>query len=277
MNAPNQPRIPAVKFADADMMAKMGLPQAPSQFQNPAPQSPITAPQNRAPMPTMPQMPAMPQMPTMPQMPAMPQTPAGENMFNFADSSSEQAPTTNPFVDGPGDPVTPPMPSESGAQIPQPNVPSDQLPVDSPENSFSIAYASLTKVQKDIVDTMASMLRFEDLFQHKRFSLKFTLIPGKLQAHFVSMTAQESEQFWLAFRDTKMGRFELELLMNLYRCAFSITHLNGSEVGQTVEARLNVFRAFDSSMIQTLAVHVSLFEIAKLKVLYQNFLTVRGA
>jgi len=168
--------------------------------------------------------------------------------------------------------VTPPTsPTQNEATEAAPAKPAY---TDGPEAAFSQAYDNLTKVQRAIVDKMAARLSFDDLFKKRRFQLKFDILPGTLQATFVSMTQEENEIFWKQFRDTALGKFEIELMINLNRCIYTVTELNGSPIPP--ENRSALFKSFDSALVHTLSNYSSLFELAKMKVLYGNFLEIQG-
>jgi hypothetical protein len=251
----NESGIPQVKFADPELMNKLNIPMPPGAQPQTQPNAgagfdfsktaqPQVAPQG-APR-------ATPQMQT-PNIGLAPDAPQVQNM----------QPLTAPFVDN-----STPAAGESETEKPK------EIDTDGPEAAFAQTYDALSKVQRNIVDTMASNLKFADLFQKRRFSLKFNIVPGQLQATFVSMTQEENEQFWQKFRDIQLNKFEVDLMMSLYRCVYTVAELNGNPIPP--ENRLGIFKSFDTSLIHTLSNYSSLFELAKMKVLYQSFLTIRG-
>lgn len=151
----------------------------------------------------------------------------------------------------------------------------DGLGVDSPDPTFSNTYANLSKAQRRIVDEMAAKLDIMELFKYRRFFLDFTIIPSKLRVRFASITDQESRDLWADLRQyndgsNKVSNLELELILNLKKCQRYVKSINNTDMSP------EVFPTFDSVFISMLANYISLFELAKMKVLYSNFLTVKG-
>lgn len=262
--------IPAVKFADPELMRKLDLPNAP------IPGMPLTQGSQMAPMAAL-----------------TPETAVEDsNMFNFSPTDGSVPRAVPPVIPQAASHTTAPSQTlatpnatpnaGAGAENPEQETPETfkqkmSMPsVDGPELAFVNAYAGLSACQRKIVDDMASKLKFADLFQNHRFKIKYDVYPKQLRLTLISMNQGEQEAFWGLFRDTKGCKFEIDVLMDLYRCAYTITQINDSDLPPGMQQRLDLLRGFDASFIRVMANFSTLFEIAKMKILYSNFLTIQG-
>ena len=256
--------IPNVRFADPEMLRKMGFP---------IPEGSGAAAQS----------------------PNIPQD------FSF-DANPNPAQVTSPFdtfVAPPpatGQPTNQPLPSmaSAGAVLPvtgievapqaaatQAQAPTAKTDVvgakpattlDSSNAMFTDVYRTLTAKQKLIVDDMAGQLDIADLFKTRRFKLNYTLIPGKLKVGFQSMTQQEIQDFWEALSDVKGSNLFIDALVAKKHCARIVVALNNKPIGEP-EQREELFGTFDHTFVQLLFDYVKLFEIARMRFLHQGDFT----
>jgi len=240
--------IPQIKFADPELLRKLNIPVPDGMPETPRPMAETSG-----------------------------------NMFDFSQGAANKTPqsatTQSPQFSQPSperqvSPEQQMTADESANQDGMSEGMQKNINTDGPEAAFAQTYDALSKKQREIVDLMAGQLKFADLFQKRRFSLKFDIVPGQLRVTFVSMSQEENEDFWKKFRDIQLNKFEIELMMNLHRCAYTIAELNNSAI--PVNQRLDLFKSFDNSLIHVLANYSSLFELAKMKVLYQSFLAIQG-
>ena len=254
-------QIPTVRFADPDVLQKMGLPPAPGQPIPPAPQQnfgmPGLNPVGQAPA----QIPQMPPRltPVVPQMPEVPaEAPA---MFEAPEPRSSEkyvAPETQ-------ENMTNPYPETGRIQEPV-------LSMDSPNPVFNSAYSNLSKLQKKIVDEMIKMMDIRQLFQDRRLTITYPIIQGSLHVTYSSPTQNELLAMWDDMSDVKGNQAFVELTLNVKYCARVVTKLNNQGLGEDFSARESLLSSFDGVMLQTISDYGRLFDLARTKFLHKDHL-----